>query len=109
MATIVFSSERAEQRFNRCKSETERAGDHSLLDCIESLKRWSAPYIRIGCDFDEMSFTFSEELDSEARAAGRRPVNGGIIYHGPRDGCGSGEAPTFSVTLDRADGYRIHT
>lgn len=77
MATIVFSSERAEQRFNRCKSETERAGDHSLLDCIESLKRWSAPYIRIGCDFDEMSFTFCEELDSEARAAGRRPVNGG--------------------------------
>ena len=108
MAEISFSTERTEQRFNSCKAFTEKKGDKSLQNCIESLKRWVRPVV-IGCDFDEMSFTFREQMTPEEEQRGLRGVNGGIIYHGQRDGYGSGNGPTFSVTLDQADGYRIHT
>lgn len=35
--------------------------------------------------------------------------NGGLIYHGPEDGFGSGSAPSFAVTLEPVDGWEIHT
>lgn len=35
--------------------------------------------------------------------------NGGLIYHGPHDGFGSGAAPTYSVSLDGEHGWSIHT
>ena len=56
-----------------------------------------------------MSFTFREELPQELQDKGIRGVCGGIIYHGPRDGYGSGEGPALSVTLDKTEGYSIHT
>ena len=109
MATILFSSERARKRFEDCKAATGKTGDTSLQDCVDRLARWACPYIHIGCDFDKMSFTFREELTPENKAKGYHGVCGGIIYHGPRDGFGAGAAPTFSVTVDEARGYRIHT
>ncbi len=35
--------------------------------------------------------------------------NGGLIYHGPHDGWGSGAGPTFSVTLTPTNGWSVHT
>jgi hypothetical protein len=35
--------------------------------------------------------------------------NGGLLYHGPHDGHGSGAAPTFAVTLTPTTGWSIHT
>ncbi len=49
-------------------------------------------------DFAPLSFGFS---------AGS--LVGGIIFHGPHDGFGSGGAPTFSVSLDNNPGWQIHT
>ena len=108
MAEIQFSSPGAEERFRRCKEYTESRGDKSLSRCVENLNRWKYP-IMVGCDFDEMSFTFCEIYPKELLDQGYRPVNGGIIYHGPRDGYGSGNGPTFSVTLEKTEGYSIHT
>ena len=34
-------------------------------------------------------------------------MNGGLIFHGNDDGCGG--PPTFSVNLERTDGWSIHT
>lgn len=34
---------------------------------------------------------------------------GGLLFHGPHDGFGSGEAPTFAVTLTPTYGWQIHT
>ena len=103
MGKITFSSDKARQRYVACRKYTASRGDNTLLDCMRSLKRWSQPIV-IGCDFDEMSFTFCEQ-----RNDGYTPTNGGIIYHGKRDGFGGGDGPTFSVTIDKAEGYRIHT
>lgn len=108
MGAISFASDRAQERFNRCKRETERRGDRSLQNCIDRLKKWSRP-ITIGCDFDELSFTFREDVTLEEHYKGVTGVNGGIIYHGARDGFGSGEGPTFSVCMEKTEGYQIHT
>jgi hypothetical protein len=35
--------------------------------------------------------------------------NGGLLYHGPHDGHGSGAAPTFAVSLTPTTGWSIHT
>ena len=108
MANIHFSSEKATERFEKCKKFTEQRGDYSLQDCIDRLKHWSMP-IMIGCDIDEMSFSFREMPTDELQAMGYRPIRGGIIYHGERDGFGSGAAPTFSICLKETSGYEIHT
>lgn len=103
MGKITFSSDEARKRYLECRRKTAAKGDNSLYEAMKSLKRWQNPIV-IGCDFDEISFTFREQTPD-----GRHAVNGGIIYHGPRDAFGGGGAPTFSVTLDEATGYRIHT
>ena len=108
MARIIFSSDAARGRYERCKAVTEAAGDHSLQGCLERLTGWQWPIV-VGCDFDEMSFTFRESLPDELTEKGFRPISGGILYHGPRDGYGSGGAPTFSVTLTPTEGYSIPT
>lgn len=108
MAEITFSSDNARERFDSCKAFTEKRGDKSLQRCIDNLKRWKNP-IFIGLDFDKMSFSFREELPADLQAKGYTSVVGGILYHGPRDGYGSGNGPTFAVCIDGAEGYRIHT
>jgi hypothetical protein len=36
-------------------------------------------------------------------------LHGGLLYHGPHDGHGSGSAPTFAVSLTPTTGWSIHT
>lgn len=36
-------------------------------------------------------------------------MEGGMIYHGPHDGHGSGATPALAVTLQPTDGWSIHT
>ena len=100
---MVTISEYAKERWDSCMEFTQKKGDNSLQECFDNLSKWGNP-ITIFTDWDEMSFQFAEHLPN-----GVRGICGGIIYHGSRDGFGAGIAPTFSVTLDRAEGYRIHT
>ena len=106
MAKIEFSSEKAFLRYKEMKEKTQHLKEHSLESCILRLLGWN-PWdatIRIGCDFDELSFSFRETY-----ADGRSGICGGIIFHGSRDGFGSGQGPTNSVTLEKTEGYSIHT
>lgn len=52
---------------------------------------------------DELNLYF------DGRFHGGCGYNGGILFHGKRDGFGSGSAPTFAVTLTPTSGYSIHT
>lgn len=81
-------------------------GEKSLRAVTSTFLTWNPmdATIYIGCDFDECSFTFRETY-----ADGRTGICGGIIFHGSRDGFGSGKGPTFSVSLDKTEGYQIHT
>lgn len=59
-------------------------------------------------DFAPLSFGFT----MQCRKAGedwKTWFVGGLIFHGPHDGFGSGAAPSFSVSLTPTVGWQIHT
>ena len=58
-------------------------------------------------DFAPYSFYFVMERKEKDQY--RRWFVGGVIFHGPHDHGGTGEAPTFSVCLEPTDGWSIHT
>jgi len=74
----------------------------SLIRCLETLGGFASAKrpVLYGVDFAPLSLSWA--IDGGG-------IHGGMIYHGPHDGNGSGSAPTFSVTLDNATGWRIHT
>lgn len=64
--------------------------------------------VRLMPDGAPHSFYF---LIEQRKADGRWSLlfNGGLLFHGPHDRSGSGDAPTFSVTLEPTVGWSIHT
>lgn len=67
-----------------------------------------------------LSNGFSVELYSDSapyslyfvvKRNGELSFNGGVIYHGPHDNGGSGQSPTFSVSMDNdtKPHWSIHT
>ena len=88
--------------------EIEQTFNDSLdrLELMSKNRAWNGEKYEVilGADFAPMSLSFciAEE--------GKSPVmNGGLIFHGKHDGHGNGSAPTFSVTVDESNGWRIHT
>ena len=109
MANIHFASEQAYERFIKCSEmcrDLNLPHDKTIDGCLFRLMYWSAwnTTIYICTDYDELSFFFYEEHPD-----GSHGICGGIIFHGKRDGFGSGQGPTFSVCLEPTDGYSIHT
>lgn len=97
----------------------KKMNNNSLQDCLDRLKK-TEENIRensgkdiethIYPDFAPLSFEFVRVDYKNGRDY--KPdflSNGGIIYHGPHDGFGSGASPTFSVCLTPTDGWSIHT
>jgi hypothetical protein len=64
--------------------------------------------VRLFRDFAPYSFSFVIE-SKDTTGTWSTWFNGGLIYHGPHDGNGSGSAPTFAVTLSPTLGWSIHT
>ncbi len=69
---------------------------------FETIARFGSPSqpSRVYQDFAPLSFGWQ---------AGKGSLAGGLIYHGPHDGFGSGGAPTYSVSIDNVNGWSIHT
>lgn len=59
-------------------------------------------------DFAPLSFGFTIERRL-ADGSWRAVIGGGLLYHGPHDGHGSGAHPTLAVTLEPANGWSVHT
>jgi hypothetical protein len=60
------------------------------------------------------SFGFSLYLVRNRNTGERLPerrfwFSGGLLYHGPEDGFGSGAGPTHAVTLNATLGWSVHT
>jgi hypothetical protein len=64
--------------------------------------------VRLFKDFAPYSFGFTIE-QRDADGAYQSLLSGGLLFHGPVDGHGSGQAPTFAVTLTPERGWAIHT
>lgn len=58
-------------------------------------------------DFAPYSFYFIMHRKTDNGL--RQWFNGGMIFHGQHDGYGSGQAPAYSVTLEKTNGWSIHT
>jgi hypothetical protein len=102
-------SEQAEEVFGDCrryllgiedKAERDKLAQslQNGLSRIAALAEGSQARAELFGDGAPLSFTW--------RAGG---FMGGLLFHGPHDGYGSGASPTFSVTLTPAYGWRIHT
>lgn len=64
--------------------------------------------VRLMPDGAAMSFYFVIEKKADT-GEWKLLFNGGLFYHGPHDGNGSGAGPTFAVTLEPTTGWSIHT
>jgi hypothetical protein len=80
--------------------------NQSLIKCLQRLKKINHLHNYehfIYSDFAPYSFYFIRKLNN------KYIMNGGIIFHGSHDNFGSGSTPTFSVTLEKTKGWKIHT
>jgi hypothetical protein len=64
--------------------------------------------VRLYKDGAPYSFGFTIEAQN-ANGEWTTWFNGGLLYHGPHDGHGSGSGPTFAVSLTPITGWSIHT
>lgn len=107
MANIEFTPE-AQKRFNECRNLIENRlakPEYKLQNVIARFLSWNSKKIIISNDScDDRSFFF-RCIEEE----GRPSICGGIIFHGKRDGFGSGQGPTYSVSLIKETGWQIHT
>lgn len=58
-------------------------------------------------DFAPQSLRFVMQAKKDGEWV--RWFSGGLVFHGPHDGHGSGAAPTFSCCLQPTDGWAVHT
>ena len=84
---------------------------HPMADtfqsCVETLVRLANNVkgkVRLYTDFSPLGFQFVV-----LKADGSCWINGGLLFHGPHDGFGSGSAPTYAVSVGGAHGFQIHT
>jgi hypothetical protein len=80
-----------------------RMQDDSLLEILQRYSDDSKGDFTLYPDFAPLSFLFALVKD------GKLLMNGGVIFHGKHDGNGSGGPPSFSVSIDKAQGWRVHT
>ena len=98
--SIRIFNQQASDRLEEIDAFLSNIEDEKLQDlfvgCIARLADWSEA--TLFSDFAPLSLTFSSSF-----------LHGGLIFHGPVDGYGSGSAPTFSVTLSKTHGWSLHT
>ena len=65
---------------------------------------------RLGKDFAPYSFAFTmlKRTSTEGKEY-EYFFNGGLLFHDPHDGGGSGSFPTLAVTLEPIHGWSVHT
>ena len=102
----------AQKHFNETVKFAKATGRFkSLMEHIDYLHNYAGKEntrCLLRKDFAPYSFNFTMQ---KKRADGSYVYwfEGGLIYHGPHDGYGSGQAPTLSVCLNPTDDWTIHT
>lgn len=83
----------------------------SYLDGYADHDKNGRTQCRLFKDWAPYSFRFSMMVRKSPESPYEFWFNGGVIFHGQHDGGGSGEAPTFSVSLAGTtdERWEIHT
>ena len=82
------------------------------LDRLESFERKGLdgqPTVRVVLSPDFAPHSFEFLVERSVTDGWEATLIGGLLFHGPHDGFGSGAGPTFAVSLTSAVGWSIHT
>jgi hypothetical protein len=107
----MLETSRVTAQLEAARAFADKVGLRPQLETrLSYLERYAAPK-RTRCmlapDPAPYSFSFVMELD---RGAGwTHWFDGGLLYHAPHDGHGSGSMPTLSVTVSPTMGWAVHT
>lgn len=108
----MLETSRATGKLDAARAFADTVGLRTQLEAkLSYLDRYAVPR-RTRCilspDFAPHSFNFVMEAETKD---GEWTVwfEGGLVYHGPHDGHGSGAYPALSVTIDPTMGWQIHT
>ena len=109
----MLITEKVDAQLAAARAFAERAGlSSNLEERLRYLDLYASPARNSRCtlyhDHAPYSFAFVLEVqDSDGRW--RTWFEGGLLYHGPHDGGGSGCYPTLAVLLTPTVGWAIHT
>ena len=67
------------------------------------------PTIRVVLSPDFAPHSFEFLVERSVADGWEATLIGGLLFHGPHDGFGSGAGPTFAVSLTPTVGWSIHT
>jgi hypothetical protein len=89
-------------------NENTNAFLKNRLDYLEHYGKSETTRVRLFPDGAPYCFYFVIETQNSA-GEWERLFNGGLLFHSPHDGLGSGAGPTFACTLTPTTGWSIHT
>jgi hypothetical protein len=81
----------------------------SLAGRLEYLEKYGGDKMRVKLFKDFAPFSFGFVIEQKHGDGWQHVFTGGLIFHGPQDGLGSGSGPTFSSTVTPTIGWSIHT
>jgi hypothetical protein len=81
----------------------------TLASRLEYLEKYGGDKMRVKLFKDFAPYSFGFVIEQKAGEGWQHLFTGGLIFHGPHDGLGSGAAPSFSVALAATIGWSIHT
>lgn len=108
----MLDTSRVEARLSAAKAHADTLGLRAQLDKqLDYLATYAHPKeTRCTLFHDHAPHSFSFQLEMKgADGEWHSLFSGGLIYHGPHDGHGSGEAPALAITLTPEHGWTIHT
>jgi len=107
MKWLTYRNDNAKQRLREAAVHARDLGlKKSLTSCFQTIRNICRNYggeCELLTDFAPLSFSWA------IYKGDRCMLTGGMIFHGPHDGFGSGSAPTFSVSLSPEHGWQLHT
>jgi len=109
----MLDTSRVEASLAKARAFAERVGlQESLEKNLRFLDGYGGPskVTRATLYGDHAPYSFGFLIEIRGPDERYRPwIEGGLIFHGPHDGHGSGSGPAYAVTLEATTGWSIHT
>lgn len=108
----MLDTSRVGARLSAARAEADKVNLRAQLEKqLTYLENYAQPKVtRCTLFFDAAPYSFAFSMEYQDRTGNwSHWFSGGLIYHGPHDGHGSGEAPTWAVSVVPVHGWQIHT
>lgn len=113
---IKFATDSVRIRLQAAKDYADTLGLRSQLDDVlnylDTYGSGASHRTRCTLFYDTAPHSFyvlMEVRDNAGDSEWRQCWQGGLMFHGPADGFGSGNGPTYSVCVNSIHGWSVHT